>query len=315
MPRRNARAAAGWDEALGTKRGKYGHGSLGWVLAEYRQSPDYKNLRDSTKRTYEQAFDRLYEYGKKDFAGLERRHILKIRDDLSDTPAAANAVLTAISVLCRFALDREYIETDPTHKIKRLKLGEWRRWSDDEIQTFYAGTYEAIRRVMVMALFTGQRRSDLCRAVWSDISNGRMRVVQAKTGAKLWIPVHSTLAAHLTEWKRDTDTVTILAHSERRPWQPNILSTTFNHEVRRIEEKKLLAEGCTIHGLRKTAAAKLAEAGCTTKQIQAITGHATLSEIERYTREAEQVQLADDAMQRFVGPTLKMVCKPLKRKG
>lgn len=301
---------SGWDRAVGAKRGKYGLGSLGWVLAQYRQSPDYMKLKPTTKRTYEQAFDRLHAYGHEDIAGLRRRHVMKIRDDLAGTPAAANAVLTAIGVLCRFAIDREMIDVDPSRGIKRLKLGEWRRWTDGELARFYTETYEAMRRVLILGLFTGQRRSDLCRAVWTDIEAGGIKVVQQKTGAKLWIPLHPTLAQHVAEWKRDTSTVTILAHSERKPWQPGILSTAFNHEVRRLE-----LAGCTIHGLRKTAAAKLAEAGASTRQIMAITGHASLSEVERYTREAEQRQLATDAMERFVGPTFKTVVKPLKRKG
>lgn len=308
MRRRNVEG--GWDRAVGARKGKYGPGSLGWVLGQYRQSPDYTNLRPTTKRTYEQAFDRLHEYGHLDITGLRRRHILQIRDDLAETPAAANATLTAIGVLCRFALDREIIDVDPAAGIRRLKLGEWRRWTDQELTRFYAETYEAMRRVLILGLFTGQRRSDLCRAVWTDIEGGGIHVRQQKTDARLWIPLHPTLAAHLAEWRRETSTVTILAHSERKPWRPGILSTAFNHEVRRLE-----LAGCTIHGLRKTAAAKLAEAGCSTRQIMAITGHASLAEVERYTREAEQRQLAADAMERFAGPVFKMVAKPLKRKG
>ena len=52
----------------------------------------------------------------------------------------------------------------------------------------------------------------------------------------------------------------------------------------------------SAHGLRKTAAIALAEAGCTTKQIQSITGHRTIREIERYTRGVAQAELAKDAI-------------------
>ncbi len=55
---------------------------------------------------------------------------------------------------------------------------------------------------------------------------------------------------------------------------------------------------CKAHGLRKAAARRLAEAGCTAKQIQAITGHKTLAEVERYTRKADQVRLARKAMKK-----------------
>ena len=43
----------------------------------------------------------------------------------------------------------------------------------------------------------------------------------------------------------------------------------------------------------------LAEAGCTTREIMAVLGHDTLSEVERYTRDAEQVRLARSAMNKL----------------
>ena len=54
-------------------------------------------------------------------------------------------------------------------------------------------------------------------------------------------------------------------------------------------------------GLRKAAARRLAEAGCTAHQIAAITGHRTLAEVQRYTQAADQGRLARDAMARIKG--------------
>jgi len=45
---------------------------------------------------------------------------------------------------------------------------------------------------------------------------------------------------------------------------------------------------CSAHGLRKAAARRLAEAGCTEHEIAAITGHASLREVQRYTKAADQ---------------------------
>jgi integrase len=53
---------------------------------------------------------------------------------------------------------------------------------------------------------------------------------------------------------------------------------------------------CSAHGLRKAAATRLANAGCSTDQIKAITGHKSLSEVARYTRAADQRRLARQAM-------------------
>lgn len=56
--------------------------------------------------------------------------------------------------------------------------------------------------------------------------------------------------------------------------------------------------GCSAHGLRKSAARRLAEAGCTMHEIMAITGHKSLKEVERYTRAVDQRANADVAMRK-----------------
>lgn len=50
-------------------------------------------------------------------------------------------------------------------------------------------------------------------------------------------------------------------------------------------------KGKTGHGLRSTRAIKLSEAGATTHQIGAWTGHESLSEIEHYSKEANKRRL------------------------
>jgi integrase len=44
---------------------------------------------------------------------------------------------------------------------------------------------------------------------------------------------------------------------------------------------------CSAHGLRKACAMALAEAGATAHEIASVTGHQSLEEIERYTRDAK----------------------------
>ena len=55
----------------------------------------------------------------------------------------------------------------------------------------------------------------------------------------------------------------------------------------------------SAHGLRKAAAARLAETGATEHEIMAVTGHRTLKEVDRYTRTARQKVLADSAMRKL----------------
>ena len=57
-----------------------------------------------------------------------------------------------------------------------------------------------------------------------------------------------------------------------------------------------LPDHSSAHGLRKAAARRLAEAGCSPAQIKAITGHKGLAEVALYTAAADQKRLAHDAM-------------------
>ena len=54
-----------------------------------------------------------------------------------------------------------------------------------------------------------------------------------------------------------------------------------------------------MHGLRKTAARMLAEAGNSAHRIASITGHKSLAEIERYTKAADQKRMAAAAIHRL----------------
>jgi integrase len=56
-----------------------------------------------------------------------------------------------------------------------------------------------------------------------------------------------------------------------------------------------LPAGLTAHGLRKAACRRLAEAGRSTNEIAAISGHKSLREVERYTRAASQLHMAKAA--------------------
>jgi integrase len=58
---------------------------------------------------------------------------------------------------------------------------------------------------------------------------------------------------------------------------------------------------CSAHGLRKLAATRLAEQGCSEREIMAITGHRSVSEVSRYTKAAEQAKLAERAMAKLSG--------------
>ncbi len=116
-----------------------------------------------------------------------------------------------------------------------------------------------------------------------------LHIRQEKTGAVLVIPVHSTLRAILDE--TPSDHLTFLTTQFGKPFVAAGFGNWFREQCN--------AAGlphCSAHGLRKSAARRLAEAGCTAHEIAAITGHASLREVARYTKAADQQRLAVAAM-------------------
>lgn len=143
-----------------------------------------------------------------------------------------------------------------------------------------------------------------------------IRVCQVKTGAELWIPLHPELSAILAE--TPADNMTFLMTAQGKPFSAAGFGNWFSAAARAAG-----LQACSAHGLRKAAARRLAEAGCTHKQIAAITGHKSLREVERYTSAADQKRLAVEAVERLGKDRVanhpdrlaKSGANPLKKKG
>lgn len=128
------------------------------------------------------------------------------------------------------------------------------------------------------------------------IRAGKIEVRQEKTGARLLIPIHPHLRTVL-----ENSEAGHLAFLVTQNGGPFASTTAFYNWFKDCTRKAGVGEKLSPHGLRKAAARRLAEAGCTSHQIASITGHRTLSEVERYTRAVDQERLAEVAMIRISG--------------
>jgi integrase/recombinase XerD len=88
-----------------------------------------------------------------------------------------------------------------------------------------------------------------------------------------------------------------MATTRGRPFKT---AASFGNWFRERCDEAGLPIGFSAHGLRKATARRLAELGCTAHQISAVTGHTTLSEVERYTKEANRERMGEDAIKRLI---------------
>lgn len=269
------------------------------LAVAYYRSPDFQTLRKTTQTTYRGIIDRWRgEHGAKRVAHLERRHVQEHMAKAMEVsgPHAANNLRNMLKALCRYAVENEWRRDDPTVSVRpiRAKSAGFLSWSDEAIATFEkkypAGTREHL--ALTLLLYTGQRRGDVVRMGRQHVSGDSIRVVQGKTGANLMIPMHAALRKAIADTPKTNLTFLTTAFGK------GFTAAGFGNIFRDWCDAAGL-KGHSAHGLRKAAARRLAEAGCSALQIGAITGHKTLKEISRYTAAADQQRMARDAVDKL----------------
>ena len=229
------------------------------------------------------------------FRARELDHLAPLLGLFGDELAEVGRTLRS---LCQFAVKRRYLRTDPTANIKQraIKGDGFYTWSEEEIAQFEShhpvGTKP--RLALALLLYTAQRRSDVAKMGRQHIRDGVLTVKQQKTGKPLAIPVHPHLQAVLDA--TPSEHLTFLVTATGKPYGGNAFSAQFRNWC----DAAGLPKCCKVHGLRKAACRRLAEAGCSANEIMAISGHATMKELVRYTAAADQARLARNAMAKAV---------------
>jgi integrase len=283
-------ALAGQPAQIGSARVK--PGTIRALAVSYYNSLGFRSLKASSQAIYRRIIDPYCrEHGDKRTATLRREHIVKLM--AARKPGSANGLHKVLRAMMQHAVETGLRADDPTRDVKAIsiKTDGYHGWTDSEIEQFEARHVVGSRALLALALllYTGQRRSDVVRMGRQHIRDGVLQVRQLKTGAELSIPVHQALAAIIAE--TPTEQLTFLTTQFGRPFTAAGFSNWFRGQCD--------AAGlphCSAHGLRKAAARRLAEAGCTEHEIAAITGHASLRLVEHYTKAVNQKKLAASAM-------------------
>lgn len=281
------KAMASTPAPIGAARTK--PGSVAAAAALYYASADFKRLAPTTQVVRRAVLDAFVRQHRDLLIRYMPRKFVLAELDAIEGPGAKNW-LKAIPALCQFCVEQDMIEDDPTVGI-RLRSGSgdgFHTWDEDEIGQFESvhpiGSRE--RLALALGLYTAQRRGDVIRMGKQHVRDGLLHVKQAKTGAVLAIPIHPELQAILATVPRHQ--MTFITTLRGKAFDGKSFTQWFAAAC----DKAGLSSACTFHGLRKAAARRLAEAGCTVHEIAAITGHATLSEVERYTKAVDQKRLA-----------------------
>jgi integrase len=239
---------------------------------------------------------------------LTREHTLRIVNEKASTPFAQRNLLNTLRAMSRWAVAEGRMPDDPTLGVARLKIKStgYRTWSENDIEQ-YKRTHPrgTMARVAIeLLLGTAARRGDAVKLGPQHVHNGTIVFEQGKTEggeeAAVVIPLHPDLSAAIAAMPPSNvvrlTTPTFLTTSFGKPFT----GAGFGNWFRQCCNEAGLSNGLSAHGLRKAAARRLADIGCSVHEIAAITGHASLGEVQRYTKAADRKRLAQQAMKKLI---------------
>ena len=225
--------------------------------------------------------------------------IVEARDELARTTTKSGRALSPNSVIhymaalshCFSVAVREWgwMDDSPMRKVSKPKQpqGRVRFLTDAERKDLLRACKESSNRalydIVVLALSTGMRKSEIMNLTWDDVdlNRGHITLHQTKNGERRGV----ALVEHARELLRDRarirrlDTPLLFPAPHRRGEKPKPvdIKTAWNTAV-----KKAKLEDFRFHDLRHSCASYLAMNGATLAEIAEVLGHKTLAMVKRY---------------------------------
>jgi integrase len=275
-------------------------GGIARMVDEYQRSPRYLGLAEATRRDYDRYLvDFRRRFGDLEPKDIDPHHLAALRDSFGNTASKADHYVAVCRAIYAWGVERGHARTNPAIGIstiaKIVPYEPWPQWAWELVPQMR----RELRVACFLALYTGQRLGDILRMQLGHVEDGRVKVRQSKTRKELVIKLHGHLRPILDECRANA-TIFLVSRQDGTPFTVDQFHAMWGREKQRQFMARFCAHRPAIvfHGLRKSAVCKLLEAGCTHKEVAAVTGH-SLGQIEHYSRSADQLKLNEAAMRKM----------------
>lgn len=274
-----------------SRKDRQGILTLDGLIRLYEKSPEFRGLAEASKRSYARYLARANQLMRSKAgdsppaAAIERRDIVRLREELSDTPGAASQAIRAVSALFAWAVENEKVKLNPAAKVKRFKGREHEPWPEALLEEALADPQ--IGMAVALFYFTGQRINEVVKMGWRDVAGGFMEVYAQKQKRHIRVAIHPELGEMLE--RQDKPAVTILTNANGQPWTQSGLRQKLQDWAKERGYK------IVPHGLRKNAVNALFEAGCTAMEVSGITDQ-SLGMLEHYSKRVNKPALGQAAV-------------------
>jgi integrase len=211
--------------------------------------------------------------------------------------ATVNRYLASLSSVFNYAMNAGLIENHPMKggKVSKLTEGNGRTrilTLEEEgklIAEAERSTWTPMALFLRLALTTGARKSELRKLRWSDIDLERRIAVLQKTknSTARTLPLVPTVRDALILAKKVQPlTSDYVFFDPKNPEKPKTIDTVWKHVRQRAgleADREDVLDRVVLHSSRHTAATKLIRGGANLIQAASVTGHKTVSMLQKYT--------------------------------
>lgn len=224
-------------------------------------------------------------------------HVRQFMDYRKDSPSSVNREKALLSHM--FNMAREWGITDMPNPCTGIKgfteKGRSDIYTEDEVfSAVYEMACQTVKDMMDLLYLTGQRPSDVLKMSETDITNGKLKVSQNKTGKRLLIDIEGQLdivlkriSARKADFK--VRTLRLVCNEYGKPIGLNAIRKRFNEaKVLAAKKRKSLADEIltfNLQDLRAKAGTDKLEASGNIVMAQRQLGHTTVGMTEHYIRE------------------------------
>jgi integrase len=251
-------------------------GTVAWAIDKYRRSPQFTERALATRTAYEPYMRSLSEtMGGYLLSELSRGMVREIVDGVEGA-ARKHHCVAVLSRLVSIARDYGYLHYKLTDNLGLPATG--RReviWTVEEEARLFAACdadarTEAARLGFMLLFYTGQRVSDMRDMAWSHFDGDKISVVQRKTGERRRIKCHRALRAALEAAYPQRRGLPIVAQPSGLAYTKPGWESVWKRLRAAVGERGMEIQ---MRDIRRTAAVRLAEAGCELHEIASVTGH------------------------------------------
>jgi integrase len=268
-------------------------GTLGMLIADYREHAAFTDLAPRTKADYQRVFAYLKPIADTPLVRFDKPLVVRIRDKAADRHGRkfANDVKARFSGLFAWGSERGYIASNVAAGIKDLRRKKGlpdanRPWSDEERHAVLAALPPHMKPAIALMMFIGLGPKDALTLPRSFYREGEIATRRSKTGEPVFWLCPAELAAILAEAPAH-DATTLCANSNGLPWTESGFRASWRPIRIRLEESGLIGSGLTLYGLRKTVAVILREAGRDERTIADALGQKTIEMARHYAKGAD----------------------------